>query len=272
MLVPIGYHWDTSDWRPSTSRPLPGISEFHGPTDSMLAPLPDHDDLAAVQRLIHPEDDYAITDYPDEDDEELDGNESEYVCDSEFVDNEDDDEDTDFPADHPSFQELLEGDPQKYFPHYGDLGAPSQENVDDAGATEMTELNGNLSAADDVMYYGFPKPSTNQRRRRGNPFRQSLVSNDNRYSGDFGLDFAGGTTVDDMSVSVGGYTSTNASMSDMSGLCDIDDSEANLTDYDSGDDNTSQRLNSTHMHTVVWWQTKSNWTNCNMREGTKEEA
>ena len=42
--------------------------------------------------------------------------------------------------------------------------------------------------------------------------------------------------LDAMSVSgigAGGYTSTNASCSDISGLCEIEDSEVNLSDYDS---------------------------------------
>lgn len=78
-----------------------------------------------------------------------------------------------------------------------------------------------------------------------------MISNDNRYSGDFGLDYdAANVMMDDMSISVGGYTSTNASMSDISGVCDIEDSEANITDYDSGEDNASQKQLNT-MHTVV---------------------
>lgn len=39
--------------------------------------------------------------------------------------------------------------------------------------------------------------------------------------------------MDNMSMSVGGYTSTNASFSDISGaVCEIDDSEANCSDGD----------------------------------------
>jgi hypothetical protein len=36
--------------------------------------------------------------------------------------------------------------------------------------------------------------------------------------------------------SMGGYTSTNASCSDISGLCEIEDSEVNLSEEDSGDE------------------------------------
>ena len=61
-----------------------------------------------------------------------------------------------------------------------------------------------------------------------------------------------------MSVSMRGYTSTNASMSDISGLCEIDDSEVNLSDNDSNDElEASAKLlakyskSNSHTHTQV---------------------
>ena len=242
-----------------------------------LPPAPPAEYTPSDEQLINTEDDYALTDYPEDDDDG--GHESEYICDSEYVDNEygedDEEEDEDggfhceFPPDQPSYQELLGAELHNYLPTFNaDIDTTSQEHM--AAATELMELNGNFAAAHnavaaaamasaagaaaaagedpekDVVYYGFTKPSSSsnqQRRRRRN--RHSMISNDNRYSGDFGLDYdAGNVITDDMSISVGGYTSTNASMSDISGVCDIEDSEANLSDddYDAA---------AATMHTVV---------------------
>lgn len=43
-----------------------------------------------------------------------------------------------------------------------------------------------------------------------------------------------------MSMSLGGYASTNASMSEISGLCEIEDSEVNLSEEESCDDNIDE--------------------------------
>jgi hypothetical protein len=51
---------------------------------------------------------------------------------------------------------------------------------------------------------------------------------------------------------MGGYTSTNASCSDISGLCEIEDSEVNLSEEDSGDENNENTpLNLQRLHTQV---------------------
>ena len=264
-----GYHWDTSDWNPEQS-PHPQISEV--PVKEVLDDSPRSSQHSNDSNLHVDQEDYEYaTDYPDEYIEN-DGNESEYVGDSEFADNDHDGLDTDDPdADYPeppNFQEILalqgqlkfddgieasgpsrkyDMHPNQYLPSYNISENNSQAGDDDDDKNDdndddYDDYNGNYSAdnfarddEDDVIYYGFPRPDA----------QKKLVPEDltgNRYNIDF--DVQGTTIHDDMSVSMGGYTSTNASCSDMSayGLCDIEDSEANNSDNDERDEQMERLL------------------------------
>ena len=190
---------------------------------------------------------YDCTDYPDEFE---DGFDSEYVGDSEYAENEfagdeTDDPDAEYP-DRPDFKDILAmqgeldyGDldqperyaplhPNNYLPEYN-ISQNSQPG-DWADPLHGAEMNGNFDSTDnvvgdedEVIHYGFPSNSLRQPKFRGRPISYAES------------DFQGGG--DEMSISMGGYTSTNASMSDMSDvrLCEIEDSEVNLSD-DSGDE------------------------------------
>ena len=82
---------------------------------------------------------------------------------------------------------------------------------------------------------------------------QLLAPNLAAISGIEGMEYDMGTmsVADDVSVSMGGYTSTNASCSDLSesNLCEIEDSEVNISDDD--DDPTYPMISNSHVHTDV---------------------
>ncbi len=251
-----GYHWDASDWAPNHA--LPNITEVpikevpDSPTSSRSNESNAH---------IHP-DEYEYTDYPDTDYVE---NECEYVGDSEYAENEcgdEEDGDLDDPnaeyPDPPNFEQILamHGDlnyddggyvpknynlhPNQYLPSFQlETGGSSQDDFDDA--------NGNADNFardddDDVIHYGFPRPR-----------RPHFVHDDYAAHSDYNTDVEPMSAIDDMSVSLGGYTSTNASMSDISGLCEIEDSEVNLSDNDSATEDTQliNKLSNSHTHTQV---------------------
>ena len=222
--------------------------------------------------------------YPD-DSEFLENDDSEYVGDSEYAENEydnevdgDDDPNADFP-DPPNFEAILapNGDydenfqmpqhnynlhPNHYLPQFryengpnGDndnwpAAAPPRNNGEQNGNLNNRGANrdvdpGNEADDDDVIQYGFPRPVPHPH------FQPEDYGNISEFN-DF--EHSAASAIDDMSVSMGGYTSTNASCSDISGLCEIEDSEMNLSDYDSGDENHSSRLSTlsnSHLHTQV---------------------
>ena len=269
-----GYHWDTSDWNPEQS-PHPQISDV--PIKEVFDESPRSSQHSNDSNIHVDQGDYEYgTDYPDEF-VENDGNESEYVGDSEYAENELDGADTDDPdADYPeppNFQEILAlqgqlrfddevgavGDnkydmhPNQYLPEYNISENNSQvgDDDDDGEHDDFDDYNGNFSAdnfarddEDDVIYYGFPRAGA----------QKKLVPEDlagNRYNIDYGT----GTSMrDDMTVSMDGYNSTNASCSDISayGLCDIDDSEPNNSDNEDNEAQLTQLLKSdSDKHTQV---------------------
>ena len=213
---------------------------------------------------IDPNDEYDFTDYHDDTDY-VDGNESEYVGDSEYAENEcgDDDDDMDDPnsdfPDPPNFEHILamHSDlsqpedtgiptnynlhPDHYLPTYQMESGASQEDWPDDG-------NGNADNIarddeEDVIHYGFPRPK-----------QPRFVSHDYQMPLDYTPDYDHPTmsAIDDMSVSMGGYTSTNASCSDISGLCEIEDSEVNMSDNDSDHERRPSKKSHSHIHTQVW--------------------
>lgn len=256
-----GYHWDTSDWHPDHN-PLPEISEL--PSNSVHnTPLPNHrtnasktinTDTANPDNIQIDPNEYSYNDLQEED-EFID---PEYVCESEFTDNDldasDNDEinDIDSEFDPPDYQDILKGDFSQYMPHYSDI-ENSQAGDSRWGSRRDIELNGNsegvLPGEDDVIHYGFSLP-----RPRNKHFRPQ---NDNRFSGEFNLDYTDHIPMqnldDGLSISMAGYQST-ASASSISNLCDIEDSEANLSDSDSENqscESTKLVKSSTNIHTVV---------------------
>lgn len=187
--------------------------------------------------------------------------ESEYVGDSEFADNECD---TDHYLNPPNYQEIFshlvnnsDGNndsyelpehnfrthPNDYLPSYH-LNDESRDEYSDndnfpdppeefRGENRVSQLSeDDLDDDDDVVHYGFPS----QQPLLG--FHGNIT--DSEYN-------ARSSMID----SVGGYTSTNASISDISGLCEIEDSEINLSE-DSGDENNETTpLNLERLHTQV---------------------
>ena len=221
---------------------------------------------------IDPGEEFDFTDYHDDTDYQ-DGNESEYVGDSEYAENEfndDDDDDididnNDFP-DPPNFEHILAmhsdlpqpeesysaaaANPTNYNLH-PDRYLPSYQVVE-SGASQEDDGNGNAGDDndDDVIHYGFPRPKQPRFVPSAHDFPNQL---------DYNTDYGTMTSaVDDMSVSMGGYTSTNASCSDISGLCEIEDSEVNMSDNDSDAPETrgmlrpkSNKSSFSHTHTQV---------------------
>ena len=239
--------------------------------------VPDTGSLATSRdsNLHMDPDAYATTDYPEEDTdrEECD---SEYVGDSEYNDAEvDDDEDIDVEdhlREHPDFQHILNMQEDlnydddvddiaplpldyqthldRYLPEYAmSESGQSLDQIDDE-----EELPGEVNAnntptqgaaenfardeGNEVIHYGFSRPR-----------QQQLVPGPDDFSE---LDPATAAAMDAMSVSMGGYTSTNASYSDISecnNLCDFEDSEINASDDDDVD--VPAMLSSSHVHTDV---------------------
>lgn len=205
---------------------------------------------------------------------------SEYVGDSEYAENEYDTDDHGYPSppDYhqilglPPFPEIdeqgggecLQEDPyhlpqhnlhihpDQYLPNHSFSQSREHVGEREAGQDPPTYPEVEISDASDtednesVVHYGFPNNSVG---RRGLPPDVT----DSEYNGEFAQ--SGASMIDNMSVSVGGYTSTNASCSDISGLCEIEDSEVNLSDEESADELTP--LNNEQLHTIVWRITDS---------------
>ncbi len=222
---------------------------------------------------------HEFSDYP----EEFIENDSEYVGDSEYAENECDGVETDDPEadypDRPNFQEILalqgqlnfgseenvvrnnyDRHPNQYLPEYNisenNSQAGEENNAENEVDDDYDDYNGNYSADniardddDDVIYYGFPRAPAAPAMGPPKLVAQDLAGN--AYLSDY--EPVGASVMDDMSVSMGGYNSTNASTSDISGLCEIEDSEANLSDNDDQDSQSAHLLQSnSHLTTQVW--------------------
>lgn len=268
----IGYHWDTSDWAPGPS--MPNISEIptseilHSPSssqpsDDCNANADNFDNItnrgiynggdgspllgSAEQRQnninngnINDDDEDGEQNISifmnDRDQDYLE--DSEYVGDSEYAENEPY-EHGDIPpsyADHPKYEQLLQDlddsyrlpgnfsiHPSQYLPRQDfDLDSLTEdENMDNKphGAIYVSDVSSQeneypaLRPPKEFMTPGYG--TDDYLRGQGPPSRISFI--------------------DDMSMSLGGLAS-NASCSDISGLCEIEDSEVNATDTD--DENT----------------------------------
>ncbi|XP_033742919.1 LOW QUALITY PROTEIN: protocadherin Fat 1-like [Pecten maximus] len=257
------YHWDASDWAPRPS--LPNISEvpMKEVPDSPRSSPHSNDSNTHVSSFIQPPPCMTESGGMYTDPELL---ESEYVGDSEYAENEYDTDDHGYPSppDYhqilglPPFPEIdeqgggqedpyhlpqhnLHMHPDQYLPNHS--FSQSHEQVGETGNDPPTYPEVEVSDVSDtednesVVQYGFPSSSMGRRPR----------AQEGEYNPDYGQSAA--SMIDNMSVSVGGYTSTNASCSDISGLCEIEDSEVNLSEDDSADELTP--LNTEQLHTVV---------------------
>ncbi|XP_071125252.1 protocadherin Fat 1-like isoform X4 [Mytilus edulis] len=250
------YHWDASDWAPRPS--LPNISEVPNREcpDSPSSSPHSNESNEHADCLQHHYNNDVYTDG-----EMI---ESEYVGDSEYADNEGD---TDHYLNPPNYQEIFSQyvnnddsgnqdmsyelpehnfgmHPNNYLPMYN-LNDESRDEYSDndnfpdppeefrGGENRVCQLSeDDLDDNDEVVHYGFPS-------------QQPLLGlqgniTDSEYN-----------VRSSMIDSMGGYTSTNASMSDISGLCEIEDSEVNFSD-ESGDENNERTpLNIDRLHTQV---------------------
>lgn len=227
----IGYIWDCSDWAVASQKPLSNIVEVSTKEvrDSSSVPSTESNSRASQIELLPKDGDSNLIGnhkLPSNQSgsEEFERAESEYVGDSENNDN--DFDDNNLPA--PNFENILqmtdldfaddgtdslptsphkyERHPNSYLPtHTTSTANTSPDHTWNADQRQISDLSD-----DEVMTYGFPPQG-------GRGFHVPV-------------DAPG---LDSMSMSVGGYTSTNASFSDISGaVCEIDDSEANCSDVD----------------------------------------
>lgn len=145
--------------------------------------------------------------------------ESEYVGDSEFADNEfdlDDDVPLEF-SERPNIAEMING------LNFADEDEESEIELQDHNYQMHPNQYLPNWTAESNPNIGVSK-ETNPQHRLSEYTNDSELGDPSNVSG-----------LDDMSVSMGGYTSTNASCSDISGLCEIDDSENNFTDDEVAD-------------------------------------
>eukprot|EP00106_Octopus_bimaculoides_P013388 XP_014780830.1 PREDICTED: protocadherin Fat 1-like isoform X3 [Octopus bimaculoides] len=235
-----GYHWDTSDWAaPHTT--LPNISEV--PVKEILdspSSTPQSNDSNTH-----------VDDVNDADMDDMD-NDSEYCGDCECGENDDDNNAADFhPAANfhhflelaPYADEVNEG-PQRFHPNFmPDFDQPPGGAALDNWPAPPGAENGNQPPHSDE------EENSERCRLRRHLRRGAALA---RYPPLDASDYEHSTAAmaDDMSVSVGGCTSTNVSCSDISGLCDIDDSDMNITD-ESDNDIHPVKFNSAHLHTQV---------------------
>lgn len=266
-----GYHWDTSDWAPHPS--MPNISEIpaNQVPDSPSSSSPPSCDSNEHVPNLSPTGATATT--PDGMTSSICAiGDPDYMTDSEYVgetENEfefDDREDGLLPppgyADLPSYDQLLSMrelndsyelprnlnvHPNKYLPYY----RPNFDGESLGGGAQTEEDNGNLSDEQNSEVDAAVAASVAERTARRQPPGRVFLSPGYVTSGEYATDVeppSRASYIDDMSMSVGGYTS-NASCSDISGLCEIDDSEINASEDDL-DDESSPCLPS-HLHTQV---------------------
>ncbi|XP_060561268.1 LOW QUALITY PROTEIN: protocadherin Fat 1-like [Ruditapes philippinarum] len=252
-----GYHWDTSDWAPERS--LPNISEVPAGEcpDSPGSESPHsnesntHIDNLGQGRYMT-------------DGEYID---SEYVGDSEYAEH-----DMEEPPDLPNYEELLAEQsrllddyempnrnmhvhPDYYLPlnsSFTSADGPNEENwpapppcVVNGAEVNISDSSHTTTSSDDdndsVLHYGFPPSHFN------NINRLSMVTTDSDLNVDSNRLSAAYTT--DSEANDGDFSrgSVIDDMSDISGLCEIEDSEVNNSD--SEDENTP--LNTQRIHTEV---------------------
>ncbi|XP_076446580.1 protocadherin Fat 1-like isoform X2 [Babylonia areolata] len=264
-----GYHWDTSDWAPRTS--LPNISEIpaNEVVDSSSSTPPSDDSnehvpaMAAATASAVNSMTQGISAIPDPD----------YMTDSEYVgetENEldlDDRDELNPPfADLPSYDQLLSlrdlndsyelpqnlnVHPDQYLPYYH----PNFDQ-DSVNGLQTEEENGNLSDEQNNEVDAAVAQSVAERTARRQPPGRVFLSPGYVTSGEYTTDVeppSRASFIDDMSMSVGGYTS-NASCSDISGLCEIEDSEINNSDDDDDVDDDNEDISPclpSHLHTQV---------------------
>ena len=115
--------------------------------------------------------------------------------------------------------------PNDYLPKYNiSLSGSAADSLADDAAADSASLNGNFNSADficregddDVIHYGFP-PSASLLRPR-NLRGTSTVDDDD--------------ALDNISMSLCDYKSATASELDLTRVCEIEDSEANVSDVD----------------------------------------
>uniref|UniRef100_A0A4W3IWA4 FAT atypical cadherin 3a n=1 Tax=Callorhinchus milii TaxID=7868 RepID=A0A4W3IWA4_CALMI len=205
------YHWDTSDWMPSTR--LPDIEEVPHYETADTAPV-HHESTRALDT------DYYLGGY---------------------------DIDSDFPPPHD--EEFLSHDqlppplPEDYQEQYEAIQPPHVKSASNTSSSDSRRrphfhpsqylpphqlpVEGEVAGAQDETNYNTFGAGSNQDLENVN--------------------------ADSMSMSI--LTSTNASSSDMSATCGFDDSEAVMSDYESGDelnfDNIHISFVETHHHTQV---------------------
>lgn len=257
LFLLSGYHWDTSDWAPERS--LPNISELPAGEcpDSPGSSSPHSNESNTHIDTIAPPAQYATdADYGD----------SEYVGDSEYAEH-----DMEEPPEMPNYEKLLAEQeklledvepmntninihvhPDYYLPLPQNSSFTSADEVPQDGEwpappalytangidISVSDSSPTPSSSDDndsVLHYGFP-----QANRLSMLTADSDIGESNRLSAAFTTDsefndgeYNHGSVVDDMS--------------DISGLCEIDDSELNNSDSD--DENTP--LPTQRRHTEV---------------------
>ena len=268
-----GYHWDTSDWAPDTS--LPNISELPVGEcpDSPGSASPQSNDsnthVNNVGNSAGPNVENEIHYIQNQND--CDNIDSEYVGDSENTDNELDMEN---PHDLPNYEQILaEQDklledyrlpshninvhPDYYLPLNSSFTSDKipLETLENWSPPPGYNISDSSASSDDdndsVLHYGFPQ-SHNKINRLSLITTDSDINGENRLSAAFTSDseyngeYNRVSAIDD--ISVGDPISRNASTSDISGLCEIEDSEDNLLD-ESEDENTP--LSTQRIHTEV---------------------
>lgn len=252
LFILIGYHWDTSDWAPEKS--LPNISEVPAGEcpDSPGSQSPHSNESNTHIDNIGSGHCFTDGEYID----------SEYVGDSEYADN-----DMEEPPDLPNYEELLAEQsrllddyempkrnmhvhPDYYLPLNSSFTSADGQaenswpeppqyvvngvevNISDSSHTTTSSEDDN----DSVLHYGFPPSHVNNINRLSMITNDSDINLDNRLSAAYTTDsemndgdYSRGSVIDDMS--------------DISGLCEIEDSEVNNSE--SEDENTpltSQRI------------------------------
>jgi len=265
VCVWTGYLWDTSDWNPAAQPLLPkynGDMRIPSPTSS-------HHSTDLNVDLDPTGYGYLTDDFDPGNDSEYVGDDSEFADnddDEDFGDPSDVDEPN---ADYPpaasaslNFQQILamrdqlnystdewsnsgaalprrrrhKGPasaaysvnpvhPNDYLPKYNiSLSGSTDESLADDAAVDNASINGNFNSADficregddDVIHYGFPLSASLLRPRDHRD--GSIIDDDD--------------VLDSISMSQCDYNSATASELDLTGVCEIEDSEANASDID----------------------------------------
>lgn len=240
------YHWDASDWAPRPS--LPNISEV--PIREIQdSPSSSPHSNESNTHIGFPGD--QINDSALYTDPEL--LESEYVGDSEFADNEYDNEECymsppnyrqvlglpQTPEEEEESYELpqhqINTHPNQYLPNHSFTQSHDQMSGDRDSRCDWPEPpscdeNEFYTSDNDeeVVSYGFPNTKK---------LVPGFVSDGGITDSEYNVR---NSVIDRMSMSLGGYASTNASMSEISGLCEIEDSEVNFSEEESCDDNIDE--------------------------------